>query len=343
MIRKENKNSYIVKSETQPAVFYKVEWTEGKWICNCPDYSKRGKPCKHIYAVNFLLDFPRIILSNSTAFDRHCPYCCSANVRPKGFRYNQTGPVRIFKCKNCGKRFVDNISSEYSGAKAALSVIAADLYFKGLSLRDIKNHLSQVYGIDKPVATLHRWVIRIADALKSAYENVQLEVGDKWLADETVVKVDGETKYLWNIMDFGTRCYVAALLTDGRGTKDAVEVIKQAIRNTGKCPATIMTDGLSSYSKAMQMLGIPTEHIGNVGISKCENNNRVERLHGTVKDWIKRKRGLKNEFNKFIEDYRIYYNYIRPNTALKNNTPTKTEGKWLKALAKLKNKNKSYN
>ncbi len=82
----------------------------------------------------------------------------------------------------------------------------------------------------------------------------------------------------------------------------------------------------------MQMLGIPTEHIGNVGISKYENNNRVERLHGTIKDWIKRKRGLKNEFNQFIEDYRIYYNYIRPNTALKNNTPTKTEGKWLKDI-----------
>ncbi len=137
-------------------------------------------------------------------------------------------------------------------------------------------------------------------------------------------------------MDFDTRCYVAALLTDGRGTKDAEEVIKQAIRNTGKYPSSIVTDGLSSYSKAMQILGIPAEHIGNVGLSKYENNNRVERLHGTVKDWSKRKRGLKNKFDQFIEEYRAYYNFIRPNNALKDKPPVKTEGKWLKALSKLK-------
>jgi len=318
--------TYVVKSQGNDSS-YKVEWTGDKWICNCHDYLKRHKPCKHIYAVNFLLDLPRIVLSNSAAFDRRCPYCGSSNVRPKGFRYNRNGPVRMFKCKDCRRRFSENAASEHGGAKTALSIIAADLYFKGLSLRDIKNHLWQVYGVDKPVATIHRWVMKIAHALKRALEDVKLEVGDKWLADETVVKVDGEPMYLWNIMDFETRCYIASLLTSGREAEDALTAIKQAIKNAGKLPKTIVTDGLKSYTKALELLGLPIEHISNAGLAKYENNNRVERLHGTVKDWIKRRRGAKGKIKEFIEGYRIYYNYMRPNMAIDNKTPVKTEKK----------------
>ncbi|MEM2147941.1 MAG: DDE-type integrase/transposase/recombinase [Candidatus Bathyarchaeia archaeon] len=335
MIRKENKNSYIVKSETQPAVFYKVEWTEGKWICNCPDYSKRGKTCKHIYAVNFLLDFPRIILSNSTAFDRHCPHCYSANVRPKGFRYNQTGPVRMFKCKDCGKRFADNTNVEYSGAKAALAVIAADLYFKGLSLRDIQNHFWQVYNINKPAATIHRWIIKITRALKEALKDVKLEVGDKWLADETIIKVNGEVTYLWNIMDFETRCYIASLLTSTRNAEDALAVIKIAIKNCGKTPKSLVTDGLKSYAKALEALNIPIEHVSNVGIAKYENNNRLERLHGAIKQWAMSKRGLKNQTCLLLEGYRLYHNNIKPKIAAgKSGVIRKQAEKWQSILLK---------
>jgi transposase-like protein len=34
-----------------------------------------------------------------------CPYCNSAKIIRKGFRYNKPGPVQLFKCKCCGKRF----------------------------------------------------------------------------------------------------------------------------------------------------------------------------------------------------------------------------------------------
>ncbi|RLI77230.1 hypothetical protein DRP04_11720, partial [Archaeoglobales archaeon] len=96
---------------------YTVEWKDGKWTCNCPDYSERKKPCKHIYAVNFLLDLPMIVLSNSEAFTRICPKCGSANTGPKGFRYNKSGAVRIWRCKDCKKRFKDPLISEPAGAK----------------------------------------------------------------------------------------------------------------------------------------------------------------------------------------------------------------------------------
>jgi hypothetical protein len=60
-----NNKIFAVKSQSKLGAFHRVEWKDGKWICDCADYAKRQKPCKHVYAVNFLLDLPRIVLSNS--------------------------------------------------------------------------------------------------------------------------------------------------------------------------------------------------------------------------------------------------------------------------------------
>jgi hypothetical protein len=73
--------------------------------------------------------------------------------------------------------------------------------------------------------------------------NITLEVGDKWLGDETVVKVNGKEKYLWSIMDYETRRYIASLLTQGRSAKEASRVIKKAIKEAGKQPQKFITDG----------------------------------------------------------------------------------------------------
>ena len=331
MIKRLGEEEFAVKSEKTDN-WYTVKWEDGKWTCSCMDYAKRKKPCKHIYAVNFLLNLPTIMILNSDAFSRICPECGSANTHPKGFRYNKSGTVRIWQCKDCKKRFKDPLLNETKGAKAALMVIALDLYFKGLSLRNISDHLWQVYGIKKSPATLDRWINRMVKKLTEALRSINLNAGDKWLADETVVKVNGEPMYLWNIMDYETRMYIASLLTSGREAKDAAEAIKEAIKNAGKPPKTLITDGLQSYRKALQLLGLPINHIFNAGLAKDENNNRMERLNGIVKDWIKQKRGLKGKFKEFIEGYRLYYNFIRPHTALDERTPAGAKEELIKTL-----------
>jgi len=295
---------------------------------------KRSKPCKHIYAVNFLLALPLIVLSNTRALERKCPNCGSNKTILKGFRYNKAGAVRIRRCKICNRRFKDDLMPNRKGNSSALAIIAVDLFFKRLSIREIRNHLWQVYCVDKPVSTLHRWIVKLTEIMRKAVEDATLELGDKWLGDETVVKVKGRERYLWSIMDYETRRYVASLLTEGRGAKEALTVIKKAIRKAGKQPQKLVTDGLESYSKALNELpGNRIEHISNVGLAKQgdDNNNRIERLQGTIKTWTKAKRGLKGTSETFLDAYHCYYNFIRPHMALFDKPPVnaKTDGRWL--------------
>lgn len=45
--------------------WYIVESRESKWVCDCPDFKKRGTNCKHVFAVIFLHRLPHIMLSNA--------------------------------------------------------------------------------------------------------------------------------------------------------------------------------------------------------------------------------------------------------------------------------------
>lgn len=337
-IQRISDTKFIVKSQNNDKD-YRVEWIN-KWVCNCQDYIKREKPCKHIFAVNFLLNLPMILLLNYKAFERKCPYCGSSRTILRGFRYNKSGAVRLRKCKDCNKWFKDAAFMERKekGNNTLFAVISLDLFYKGLSLRGIRDHLKQIYNVDKSVSTIHRWVLKLTSLLREASQKLKVYVGDTWLADETIIKINGKEKYLWNILDYKTRFHIVSLVMEYRGAKEAIKVLVEAVRRSGKIPNELVTDGLKSYDAALKMLNLPVKHIRNVSIAnKANNNNRIERLHGTLKSWIKNKRGLKNHAEEMIEAYRIYYNYIRPHIGLENASPiNEHEGKWLQLLIKAK-------
>jgi len=137
-------------------------------------------------------------------------------------------------------------------------------------------------------------------------------------------------------MDYETRIHIVSILTEGRGSEEALNVIKEAIREAGKNPEKLISDGLKSYSKALnEPQDNHINHISNVGLTRQEdNNNRIERLHGTIRSWTKPQRGLKSRTQELIDVHQLYYNLIRPHMALQDKTPIKTDkdGRWLSFL-----------
>jgi transposase-like protein len=334
-VQRLNDKLFRVKSQGKDDVSYRVEWSNEKWKCECPDYVKQNKSCKHVFAVNFLLDLPSLILANSEMFETECPHCGSKESTMKGFRYNKTGAVRLRKCKQCKKRFTDGLMVESKGNNTTLKLVAFDLHVKGLSIRDIRNHIWQIYCIRKSVSTLHRWIAKLMRAMQEALGNLRTKVGNKWLGDEMVAKVNGQVRYIWNVMDYESRVHIVSVLTEGRGAKEALMIIRKAIEEAGKYPRKFISDGLPSYSKALNELGnSQIEHISNVGLTrKKDNNNRIERLHGTIKSWVRTQRGMKDRCQEHIDIRRLYYNQIRPHMSLQDRSPAKSKDvRWLHFL-----------
>ena len=68
------------------------------------------------------------------------------------------------------------------------------------------------------------------------------------------------------------------------------------------------------------------------------NNNRIERLNGTLRERVKVQRGWKNPASKIAEGQRIHYNFVKPHCALQDKTPAQVAGigvrgnKWIELL-----------
>jgi len=62
------------------------------------------------------------------------------------------------------------------------------------------------------------------------------------------------------------------------------------------------------------------------------NNNKVERLHNTVRERVKVMRGLHSDKSAsvFNDGFKAYYNFVRSNQALNEKTPAEVAGVDLK-------------
>lgn len=150
-----------------------------------------------------------------------------------------------------------------------------------------------------------------------------------------VLKIGGKRKHLWNILDFHSRCQISSLLLNGRGKREAGIILAEALKRTsGEKPGMIITDGLQSYNSAIKERAI--RHTSNVALSDKKNNNRIERMHGSIRQFVRAKRGLKGNASLLLSGFSSYYNLVRPHMAVGNRPPlaeTGTRDKWIGLLS----------
>ena len=260
------------------------------------------------------------------------PFCCKFCGSENFIKYGMKNKKQEYQCKDCGRRFVDNLYFENLKANPKIICLTLDLYFKGVSLRKITDHLKQFHNLKLSHTTLLRWIENYISIMDSYVLKFKPKLGGVWQVDEMMVQIDGDWFYLWNVMDKFTRFHLASVISKERKVQNARNVFQIAKkRSHNDKPRCIITDGLQSYKKAINKefhtVKKETIHIGNVGIrgKRFKNtkfdNNMVERLHGTVRDRNKTQRGLETPSSPFIKGHQLYYNFIRPHESLNGYTP----------------------
>lgn len=346
-----NPHTWIVPSQAGNGT-YQVHVFRRHWKCTCPDFELRGVPCKHINAVriwkNLKDKFEQLHLKvkqNIKVKDYEvdcCKFCFSKNF----IRYGKKNGKQHYMCKDCGRKFVDNIDFENMKYNPKIIALTLDLYFRGLSLRKISQHLKEFYELNITHMSIYNWIERYIGIMNEYVNDIQPDIGTVWHADEMMIKVNGSWEYLWNVMDERTRFQLASVVSTERKTRDARMVFQKAKQNCGgRKPKYIVTDGLGSYKSAVKKEFITndhsTEHLWNVGLQHHPNNNHVERLHGTIRNREKTMRGLKVDDTPIVEGHRLFYNFIKPHEGLDGKTPSEEAGitiegnnKWVTLMKK---------
>ena len=193
--------------------------------------------------------------------------------------------------------------------------------------------MKQFFGKKPSPSTIHEWLVSYSQLASKYVEQFKPQVGGFIHVDETKVNVNGKLDWLWNLMDADTRFWVSSLITKGRTTEDAMAVFQDAKAKLPFRPIAVIHDGLGSYTDAFKKefyvnKGRQTFEIRSVSIRERGKNNRVERLHNTLKDRTKTQRALDNDNSAqvMIDALRLAYNFTRPHMALDGRTPAEAAG-----------------
>jgi len=347
-------NLYEVKSQSGNGG-YKVERNLVGWSCNCPDHIHRGVKCKHIWAVEISFALRRHIYGRviePITDIQTCIFCKSDKILRDGVRHNKHGDIQKFHCKTCGKYFTINLGFEKMKHNPQGITTAMQLYFSGESLRNVARSLKLI-GVEVSHQTIYNWIQKYIGLMEKYLVQITPQVSDTWRADELYVKIKGDMKYLFALMDDETRYWIAQEVADTKHGYDARELLRMGKVIAEKTPATLITDGLQSYHDAYlkeywtTRKDTQTRHVREIKISGEVHNNKMERFNGEVRDREKVMRGLKRMDTPILKGYQLFHNHIRPHEALDGKTPAeacgiKVEGKnkWITLIQNATNHTK---
>lgn len=107
-------------------------------------------------------------------------------------------------------------------------------------------------------------------------------MSDAWRADELYLKVKGDMKYLFALMDDETRFWIAQEVADIKYKHDARRLFQMGKEAAGKKPTKLIADDLYAYRDAFRKefysyRGARVEHIHSVAI-RGDRNNKMGRL-----------------------------------------------------------------
>ncbi|WP_042683962.1 DDE-type integrase/transposase/recombinase [Candidatus Nitrosotenuis chungbukensis] len=323
---------YRVKSQTINT-WYDVIVTENGWNCNCPDHTYRQVCCKHIHAVEVSIklrkEIEKTIVIEPIKTDS-CPKCKSISLVKHGIRHNKYYDIQRYSCNECKFRFSVNLGFERMKGSPQIITSALQLYFSGESFRNVQKFL-RLQGVEVNHKTVYNWIKRYVGLMEKYLENITPQVSDTWRADELYLRIKGNPKYLYALMDDQTRFWIAKQVSDRKYTADVIPMFTDAVKTAQKKPKVMITDGAWNFERASRRAFYTnekprTQHIRHIHLKGDMNNNKMERLNGEIRDREKVMRGIKRDDSPVISGYQIYHNYIRPHMGLEGKTPADKAG-----------------
>jgi transposase-like protein len=192
--------------------------------------------------------------------------------------------------------------------------------------------------------TIANWIEKYTLLMKGYVDKLNPGVGDVWRADEIYMKIKGNMKYLFALIDDETRYWIAQEVADSKHKHDAAGLFHEGKQLMDKVPAVLITDGLASYHDAFNKEFYTNtcprpRHINAIklgGHTGDENNNKMERINGEIRDREKTMRGLKKKNTSILKGMQVYHNFIKPHKGLDGKTPAEAcgivvngENKWM--------------
>jgi transposase-like protein len=249
-----------------------------------------------------------------------CKFCGSRII----VRYGHYKGVQRWICRTCGRKFADTDAPDGMRVPAIQIASALSMFYEGLSLNAIRRNLRQTFNNYPSDSTVYNWIVKYTKVALAVIKDYTPHVGHIWVADETVLRIEGQNEWFWDILDSSTRFLIASHMSESRTTRDAQIFVERAARQANKIPQVIITDKLKAYIDGIELaFGSETKHLPAKKLTVKGGTQLIERFHSTLKARTKIMRGLKKKETArlFLDGWLVHYNFLRPHESLHNRTP----------------------
>jgi len=281
-----------------------------------------------------------------------CEKCNGKNIKKDGVRETKNrGKVQRYKCKDCSYRF--SLDDGFWKMKNHENKVTScmNLYYSGMSLRKIQEHLQMFTPKNSHYSTIYRWIVKYVNIISTLTDNLQIQSGQELMSDEMEYHRLGEQNWFVDVMDTQTRFMVASDYMKSRTIDNLTKVLKKGKLVTGEQIKIVTTDGLQGYQRVLKKsFGLKTHWnhkspiVHNVVIASERGfNHKIERLHNTIRDRTKIMRGFHGSLESakaIMKGMEIYYNFVRKHQGIDNKTPSEeaipelalSTNKWLSLI-----------
>ena len=95
----------------------------------------------------------------TTQSNTRCPKCNGENTKKRGQRQTENrGKIQRHFCKDCRLSFIQNDGFYRMRNTPQKITLSLDLFFRGLSTREVQNHLQAFYPHNSDHSTILRWI-----------------------------------------------------------------------------------------------------------------------------------------------------------------------------------------
>jgi len=287
-----------------------------------------------------------------------CEKCKGRNIKKDGVRKTKNrGYVQRYRCKDCSYRFsIDNGFWKMKNHEKKITA-CINMYYAGMSLRKIQEHLQMFAPKNCHYFTIYRWIVKYSNMISKFTDKLQIQSGQELMSDEMEYHRLGEQNWFVDVMDAETRFMVASDYMKSRTIENLTNVLKKSKIATNGNVKIITTDGLQGYPRVLRkVFGLnrikgKSKIIHNVVIADERGFiHKIERLHNTIRDRTKIMRGFHGSLESakaITKGFEIYYNFIRKHQGIDRKTPSElaipeldlSTNRWL-SLIKLSKTNK---
>lgn len=270
-----------------------------------------------------------------------CPECKAEHIKKDGKRKTENrGLVQRYKCKSCSNRFITDPFARMRNSPQKITC-ALDLFYRGLSTREVQNHFKAFYPHNSDHSTILRWIRKYSLKIADFTDNLKVNTGSYIEVDEMEFQRRKSHKrnlgvaknWLIDSIDVKTRFMVNSAFVKNRSQKEIKQFLLKIKDKSGENIKTITTDGLMAYTHIVKKsFGFDNKlrryKINHrvVNASAGEGFNIwVERMHNSIRQRTQNFRGLHGSVESayaLMKGIEIYYNFIRKHEALQGKTPS---------------------